>query len=112
MKPKIEMDRRKFLCPYFKKACEKYWNMCALAVEKDREYLDGTVVSLKCCSVWLTADESENTNNRLSLLQKETGELKNAAVFHALAQLANTAEAKGELKKIILNTFKHKQITG
>jgi hypothetical protein len=109
MKPKVEIDRRNRSCPYFKKICSKNWNNCAFAIEKDREYPDGTIVNVKCCSIWLNADEHQNSNNRLTMLQKEMGEVKNAAVFHAMAQLADSVEAKNELKRIIAGQFKDVQ---
>lgn len=110
MKPKVEMDRLGFLCPYFKKPCAKHWGNCALAIQKDRQYPDGTVVVVRGCSIWLNADEHENSNNQLAMLQKELGEVKNASVFQALAQLADTGQAKDELKRIIANSFKMKQL--
>lgn len=88
-KPKIEIDRRKLFCPHFKKPCAKQWSDCAWAIEKDREYPDGTIVALKCCSIYLNADEHENSNNRLAMVQAEMGETKNAAIFQALALIGD-----------------------
>jgi len=104
-KPKIEIDRRSLLCPQFKKPCAKHWSECAWAIEKDRVYPDGAIIVLKCCSVYLNADEHENSNNRLAMVQAEMGETKNAAIFQALALVGDPrgiAEINRMAKRLFL----------
>lgn len=102
MKPPIVIDRTAATCPLLKKPCKKIEN-CAWRIEKQRQYPDGTIVQIKCCSVYLNADEHENSNNRLAALQKEMGAAKQAAIFQAVAMLRDGPEAafaKNELAKL------------
>ena len=96
-----KLDRRNRTCPYFKKQCKKFWEDCAFAIEKTREYNDGRQVVVKVCAIWFQADEMENHSLRLAMLQKEMGQTKNATVFQSMALLADSAKAKYELQKII-----------
>ena len=58
----------------------------------------------------MLADHMINANKRAAMTQAEMGEVKNAAVFQALATLTEAAEAKDELKRVIANSFKTKQL--
>jgi hypothetical protein len=86
-------------CPFNKKlAC----NDCRLfrkgiilkGVEKRQEEISGCVFHLMC-------DNLEASHIATRRVQAEMGETKTAAVFQALALLAETAQAKGELKRLI-----------
>ncbi|MBC2741590.1 MAG: hypothetical protein HGJ93_00695 [Desulfosarcina sp.] len=109
MKPKQEIDRRDMLCPQFKKPCRKQWEQCAWRMENERQYPDGTQVVIKCCAMFWTADEQVNMNNRLAMLQKEMGEVKNANLYHAMAMLGSV-EGRAELVKMINRTANIKQV--
>ncbi len=95
------LDRRNRTCPHFKKQCKKFWEDCAFAIEKMREYSNGRQIVVKACSVWFQADEMENHSLRFAMVQKEMGQTKNAAIFQSMVLLADSAEAKHELQKII-----------
>jgi hypothetical protein len=58
----------------------------------------------------MLADHMINANKRAAMTQAEMGEVKNAAVFQALATLTEAAAAKDELKRVIANSFKVKQL--
>lgn len=101
------LDRRGRQCPLYKKECSKYWDSCAFAVENSRTYETGSVVLIKVCALWSSVSELENHSNRMAMMQKEMGETKNAAVFHALAALANGGdpEAVSYLQRQISKVF-------
>lgn len=105
MEPRL-VDRRKLKCPFFGKECKKNWEDCALAVEKRRQYDDGTQVVIKACSMWATTDEMENHSQRLAMIQAEAGQTKQAAAFQALTLLTDGNPVyKRELAKVVRRAF-------
>jgi len=61
------------------------------------------------CAINIIADNLETLHQRAFAVQKEMGETKNATVFQAMAILADSAQAREELKRIIANQFKETQ---
>ena len=96
-------------CPFAKfKECR---SDCALYREEGRTNdVTGEHNLVKGCSLSMLADHMINANKRAAMTQAEMGEVKNAAVFQALATLTEAAEAKDELKRVIVNSFKTKQL--
>lgn len=101
-----QLDRRNRTCPYFKKACKKFWENCAFAIETSRTYDNGRHVTVKACAIWFNANEMENHSLRLAMVQKEMGETKNATVFHGLTELTQSPEAREELRRIVMNNYR------
>jgi predicted small metal-binding protein len=62
------------------------------------------------CVFHLMADNLEEVHRKVFSLQKEMGETKNANIFQALAVLTNQAQAKEELKKVVVNHFKTEKL--
>jgi hypothetical protein len=56
------------------------------------------------CAINILADSGENQVQRVFALQKEMGEAKNAAIFHALAFLGNS-RAAGEILRMAKKQF-------
>lgn len=96
-------------CPFAKfKECR---TDCELYREEGRvDDVTGQHQLVKGCALAMLADHMINANKRAAMTQAEMGEVKNAAVFHALAALTDAAEAKDELKRIVVNSFKVKQL--
>jgi len=95
-------------CPFGKVKCEdcllyrKGVKLVGLE-QKPQEYAS--------CVFHVIADNLEEVHCKIFSMQKEIGETKNANIFQALAILTDQADAKNELKKIIVNNFKaHKLI--
>ncbi len=55
------------------------------------------------CAINIIADGTENQVQRTFALQKEMGETKNAVLFGAIANLAESEEAKEALSRMIQN---------
>lgn len=96
-------------CPFSKfKSCR---SDCELYREEGRvDDVTGQHQLVKGCALAMLADHMINANKRAAMTQAEMGEIKNAAVFQALATLTDAAEAKDELKRVIANSFKIKQL--
>jgi len=94
---------RKKLCPFNKKLdCDdcrlQRSGIRFIGIEKRQEKYEECVFNCIC-------DNLEGEGIAMRQVQKEMGETKQAALFQALATLANSAQARDELKRIIVNNF-------
>lgn len=58
-------------------------------------------VMVKGCALSFAPDHSWNLTRKISMLQSEMGEVKNAAVLQALATLTDAPEAKNALRRMV-----------
>lgn len=105
MGPGREIDRRELECPYSGKTCKKRWDRCALKSVSDRTYDNGERVVVYGCSQFMVVDEILCLSNRMAMMQKEVGEVKNASVFQAMAALTDGDAARNDLLKIVRNGY-------
>ena len=64
------------------------------------------------CVFHVIADNLEELHRKVFSMQKEVGETKNANIFQALAILTDQAEAKEELKKVVVKAFQAQKLLG
>ncbi len=90
-------------CPFHKKLdCDdcrlQRTGVRWVGIEKRKEDYSECVFTCIC-------DNLEGEGIAMRQMQAEMGETKQAAIFQALAVLADSAQAKDELKRIIVNNF-------
>jgi len=90
-------------CALCKKGCE----YCPLYRRGIRLVgLDQHEEKYEGCVFNILADNVEELHRKVASMQAEVGETKNANIFQALAILTDSAGAKDELRRIIVNQFK------
>ena len=90
-------------CPFSKLDCEE----CRLYRKGIRLVgIEQKPEEFSACVFHVIADNLEELHRKVFSMQQEVGETKNANIFQALAVLTDQAEAKDELKRIIINNFK------
>jgi hypothetical protein len=94
---------RKKQCPFHKKLdCDdcrlQRTGVRWVGIDRRKEDYSECVFTCIC-------DNLEGEGIAMRQMQAEMGETKQAAIFQALAVLADSAQAKDELKRIIVNNF-------
>ncbi len=94
---------RKKQCPFHKKLdCDdcrlQRTGVRFIGLERRKEDYAECVFTCIC-------DNLESEGIAMRHMQAEMGETKQAAIFQALATLVDSAQAKDELKRIIINNF-------
>lgn len=94
-------------CPFGFKVCTED---CELYEEDIRQPDDGSpAVVARGCSIRLAIDTLKTINMRLSMLQKETGETKNAANNLAMVMIG-VRQAQNEIYKIARKTYSEPEL--